>query len=110
MKFYFTYSSSGMAYEGGWTEVEAPSITIAVQAFTAFHRAVNGITACSDIYTESEFRKTGMLAGAAFFGGAALGFQLLVALLHDLAGAKQLAASMIPVLEGWKEENLIYEK
>ena len=30
-------------------------------------------------------------------------------LLHDLAGAKQLAASMIPVLEGWKEENLIYE-
>lgn len=24
MKFYFTYSSSGMAYEGGWTEVEAP--------------------------------------------------------------------------------------
>lgn len=60
MKFYFTYSSSGMAYKGGWTEVEAPSITIAVQAFTAFHRAVNGITACSDIYTESEFRKTGM--------------------------------------------------
>ena len=31
-------------------------------------------------------------------------------LLHDLAGAKQLAASMITVLEGWKEENLIYEK
>ena len=31
-------------------------------------------------------------------------------LLHDLAGAKSLAASMIPVLEGWKEENLIYEK
>ena len=51
-----------------------------------------------------------LLAGAAFFGGTALGFQLLVALLHDLAGAKQLAASMIPVLEGWKEENLIYEK
>lgn len=24
MKFYFTYGSSGMAYEGGWTEVEAP--------------------------------------------------------------------------------------
>ena len=66
MKFYFTYSSSGMAYKGGWTEVEAPSITIAVQAFTAFHRAVNGITACSDIYTESEFRKTGMLDGGNF--------------------------------------------
>lgn len=28
MKFYFTYSSSGMAYEGGWTEVEAPSIRL----------------------------------------------------------------------------------
>ena len=50
----------------GWTEVEAPSITIAVQAFTAFHRAVNGITACSDIYTESEFRKTGMLESGNF--------------------------------------------
>lgn len=46
MKFYFTYGSSGMAYEGGWTEVEAPSKAIAVQAFTAFHRAVNGITGC----------------------------------------------------------------
>lgn len=66
MKFYFTYSSSGMAYKGGWTEVEAPSITIAWQAFTAFHRTVNGITACSDIYTESEFRKTGMLDGGNF--------------------------------------------
>lgn len=42
MKFYFTYGSSGMAYEGGWTEVEAPSITIAWQAFTAFHPSVNG--------------------------------------------------------------------
>lgn len=28
MKFYFTYSSSGMAYKGGWTEVEAPSIPL----------------------------------------------------------------------------------
>lgn len=66
MKFYFTYGSSGMAYEGGWTEVEAPSKMAAVQAFTAFHRAVNGITACSDIYTEAEFRKTGMLDGGNF--------------------------------------------
>ena len=55
-----------VTYKGGWTEVEAPSITIAVQAFTAFHRAVTGITACSDIYTESEFRKTGMLDGGNF--------------------------------------------
>ena len=30
--------------------------------------------------------------------------------LHDLAGAKRLAASMIPVLEGWTEEKLVYEK
>lgn len=66
MKFYFTYGISGMAYEGGWTEVEAPSITIAWQAFTAFHPSVNGITACSDIYTEAEFRKTGMLDGGNF--------------------------------------------
>lgn len=66
MKFYFTYSSSGMAYEGGWTEVEAPSKATAVQVFSSFHRPVNGITACSDIYTESEFRKTGMLDGGNF--------------------------------------------
>lgn len=52
MKFYFTYSSSGMAYEGGWTEVEAPSRATAMQAFSAFHRPVNGMTACPDIYTE----------------------------------------------------------
>ena len=31
-------------------------------------------------------------------------------LLHDLAGAKKLAASMIPVLDGWTEEKLVYEK
>ena len=29
---------------------------------------------------------------------------------HDLAGAKRLAASMIPVLDGWTEEKLFYEK
>lgn len=64
MKFYFTYSSSGMAYKGGWTEVEAPSRATAMQAFSAFHRPVNGMTACPDIYTEEAFRKTGMLDGA----------------------------------------------
>ncbi|MDO5141407.1 MAG: S-ribosylhomocysteine lyase [Eubacteriales bacterium] len=31
-------------------------------------------------------------------------------LLHDLAGAKALAASMVPVLDGWTERDLIYEK
>ena len=31
-------------------------------------------------------------------------------LLHDLAGAKALAASMIPVLKDWTEEKLVYEK
>ena len=37
MKFYFTYGSSGMAYEGGWTEVEAPSRATAVQAYVGVH-------------------------------------------------------------------------
>lgn len=31
-------------------------------------------------------------------------------LLHDLAGAKKLAASMIPVLRDWSEEKLVYQK
>lgn len=66
MKFYFTYSSSGMACKGGWTEVEAPSRATAMQAFSAFHRPVNGMTACPDIYTEEAFRKTGMLDGGNF--------------------------------------------
>ena len=30
--------------------------------------------------------------------------------LHDLAGAKRLAASMQPVLRDWTEEKLVYEK
>ena len=30
--------------------------------------------------------------------------------LHDLAGAKRLAAAMIPVLADWTEEKLVYEK
>lgn len=54
------------AYEGGWTEVEAPSRATAMQAFSAFHRPVNGMTACPDIYTEEAFRKTGMLDGGNF--------------------------------------------
>ena len=66
MKFYFTYGSSGMAYEGGWTEVEAPSRATAIQAFSVFHRPVNHMMACSDLYSEEEFRKTGMLDGGNF--------------------------------------------
>lgn len=31
-------------------------------------------------------------------------------LLHDLQGAKQMAASMIPVLENWTEADLVYRK
>ncbi len=31
-------------------------------------------------------------------------------LLHDLQGAKQMAASMIPVLENWTEADLVYKK
>ena len=37
-----------------------------MQASSAFHRSVNGMTACPDIYTEEAFRKTGMLDGGNF--------------------------------------------
>ena len=30
--------------------------------------------------------------------------------LHDLAGAKKIAASMIPVLKDWDEAGLVYKK
>ena len=31
-------------------------------------------------------------------------------LLHDLAGAKKMAARMIPILKDWTEADLVYKK
>ena len=62
-KFYFTYGTSRQYdFQGGWTEVEAPSMTAASAAFRVYHpdRRI-GVLNCSDVYREEEFLKTDML-------------------------------------------------
>ena len=61
-KFYFTYGTSRQYdYQGGWTEVEAPSRSAAIAAFRAYHpnRRI-GVLNCADVYCEDYFLKTDM--------------------------------------------------
>lgn len=61
-KFYFTYGTSRQYdFQGGWTEVEAPSRSAAIAAFRAYHpdRRI-GVLNCSDVYCEDEFRRSDM--------------------------------------------------
>jgi len=61
MKFYFTYGTEGQPFYGGWTEVVAPNMDIAVAVFRMYHPdKIEGIINCSTIYTEEEFNKTRM--------------------------------------------------
>lgn len=63
-KFYFTYGSDErFPFQYGWTEIEAPDMATACAAFRHFHpdrdpqeRVLN----CADMYTEAEFKATGM--------------------------------------------------
>ena len=67
-KFYFTYGSDErFPFQGGWTEIEAPSKAMACAAFREYHpdldpevRCLN----CSDVYTEEEFGDTMEWVGA----------------------------------------------
>lgn len=60
-KFYFTYSTEGQPFFGGWTEVEAPDAHAACAAFRAYHPDKDkGIVNCSSIYDEEHFKMTGM--------------------------------------------------
>lgn len=61
MKFYFTYGLVGHPFVGGWTMIEAPNKEIAIGAFRAVHpdKQKNFLN-CSTVYTEQEFRVTGM--------------------------------------------------
>lgn len=56
--FYFTYSTEGQPYYGGWTEVVAENQGQAVSAYTVFNPLRNGLLPCSTVYDEEEFKKT----------------------------------------------------
>ena len=63
-RFFFTYGTDGQPYVGGWTEVEAPTMKAAVQAFRAIHPdRTPGLINCSDVYTEQLFELTEMFTG-----------------------------------------------
>ena len=61
-KFYFTYGTSRQfPFQGGWTEVEAPSYDAACTAFRAFHpEASPNYLNCCEVYTEEWFKETKM--------------------------------------------------
>lgn len=60
-KFYFTYRTEGLPFDGGWTEVEAPTANAAVLAFRAFHPDQHeGILNCSDTYLPELFERSEM--------------------------------------------------
>ena len=67
MKFYFTYGSNAYGvngrfpFQGGWTEIEAPSKAMACAAFRVYHPdrdPDNPCLNCADVYSEDEFNNT----------------------------------------------------
>ena len=67
-KFYFTYGSDErFPFQGGWTEVEAPSYALACAIFREYHPAYdpdNPCLNCADVYTEEQFGDTIEWVGA----------------------------------------------
>lgn len=63
----FTYGSSGYPFVGGWTEVEAPSVSLCLQLFHAYHPdKTPGILSCADYYTWNDFKETSMYKAGNF--------------------------------------------
>lgn len=61
MKFYFTYSTDGQPFVGGWSEVEAPNGHAACAAFRAYHPdKTEGLLNCSSVYDQERFERTEM--------------------------------------------------
>ena len=60
--YYFTYGTSeSYPYQGGWTEVKAPTLAAAKNIFRAVHPdRTRGILNCADFYDEDTFKKTEM--------------------------------------------------
>lgn len=55
--YYFTYGSEGQPFVGGWTEVKAPNMHTACEAFRAIHPdKTPGLLNCCSVYTEEDFK------------------------------------------------------
>ena len=55
-KYFFTFSEQeGQPYHDGWTEVEAPDLSIAIRAFACFHPNEESWISCESYYTEDDF-------------------------------------------------------
>lgn len=67
-KYYFTYGLENHPFSGGWTEVEAESLNMAIEAFTSYHPLRDGFIPCCTVYAEPEFMKTMMAGPAGNFG------------------------------------------
>lgn len=61
--YYFTFSASGNhAFVGGWVKVIAFGKADAIQTFLRHYpRKYGSALHCADLYTEEEFKKTGMM-------------------------------------------------
>lgn len=61
--YYFTFGTGpDYPFAGGWVTVAAPSRQAAVQIFRLYYpnEAGTDVLNCADVYTEEEFRETGM--------------------------------------------------
>lgn len=66
-KFYFTYGTENQPFYGGWTEVNAPDVTLACAAFRAVHPdRTQGLLNCSSVYDEEIFKSTEMCRSGNF--------------------------------------------
>ncbi len=66
-KFFFTYSTDGQPFVGGWTEVEAPNGPAAFAAFRACHPdKTEGLLNCAAVYEEEHFKLTRMFSEGNF--------------------------------------------
>jgi hypothetical protein len=64
-KFYFTYGTDEeFPFRGGWSEVEADNLSMAVEIFNLMHpKRKSGCVNCAFWYTEEQFKASGMLNG-----------------------------------------------
>lgn len=60
-EFYFTYGLAGQPFIGGWSIIEAPSMSIAVDIFRAIHPdRTEGLLNCAMVYSKGAFEQTRM--------------------------------------------------
>lgn len=69
-KFFFTYGSGEeYPFVGGWTEIIAPDMKTACDAFRIFHPdKISGFLNCASVYPEEAFLNTSMSGPNGNFG------------------------------------------